>query len=99
MDKCTACGDCTQVCPVSLDSLYDERLVDRKAVYKPYAQSVPGAYSIDKRDKSPCTNACPNAVNAHGYVAMIAQGKYQEAMEVITRTLPLPGVLGRICPQ
>jgi heterodisulfide reductase subunit A-like polyferredoxin len=99
MDKCTACGDCTQVCPVSLESLYDERLVDRKAVYKPYAQSVPGAYSIDKRDKSPCTNACPNAVNAHGYVAMIAQGKYQEAMEVITRTLPLPGVLGRICPH
>ena len=87
------------MCPVSLESLYEERLVDRKAVYKPYAQSVPGAYSIDKRDKSPCTNACPNAVNAHGYVAMIAQGKYQEAMEVITRTLPLPGVLGRICPH
>jgi heterodisulfide reductase subunit A-like polyferredoxin len=99
MDKCTACGDCTQVCPVSLESLYDECLIDRKAVYKPYAQAVPGAYTIDKRDQSPCTNACPNAVNAHGYVAMIAQGKYQEALEVITRTLPLPGVLGRICPH
>ena len=87
------------MCPVSLESLYEECLVDRKAVYKPYAQAVPGAYSIDKRDQSPCTNACPNAVNAHGYVAMIAQGKYQEALEVITRTLPLPGVLGRICPH
>jgi heterodisulfide reductase subunit A-like polyferredoxin len=84
---------------VSLESLYDECLIDRKAVYKPYAQAVPGAYSIDKRDQSPCTHACPNAVNAHGYVAMIAQGKYPEAMEVITRTLPLPGVLGRICPH
>jgi len=68
-------------------------------VYKPYAQAVPGAYSIDKRDSSPCTHACPNHVNAHGYVAMIAQGKYTEALEVITRTLPLPGVLGRICPH
>ncbi len=87
------------MCPVSLESLYDERLKDRKAVYKPYAQAVPGAYSIDKRDQSPCTHACPNSVNAHGYVAMIAQGKYQEALEVITRTLPLPGVLGRICPH
>ena len=48
-------------------------------------------------DRSPCTNACPNNVNAHGYVAMIAQEKYQEALEVITRTLPLPGVIGRIC--
>ena len=87
------------MCPVSLESLYDERLSDRKAVYKPYAQAVPGAYSIDKRDQSPCTHACPNSVNAHGYVAMIAQGKYREALEVITRTLPLPGVLGRICPH
>ncbi len=30
---------------------------------------------------------------------MIAQGKYKEALEVITRTLPLPGVIGRICPH
>jgi heterodisulfide reductase subunit A-like polyferredoxin len=84
---------------VSLESLYDEGLIDKKATYKPYAQAVPGAYAIDKRDQSPCTNACPNAVNAHGYVSMIAQGKYEEALEVITRTLPLPGVLGRICPH
>jgi heterodisulfide reductase subunit A-like polyferredoxin len=84
---------------VSLESLYDEGLKDRQAVYKPYAQAVPGAYSIDKRDQSPCTHACPNSVNAHGYVAMIARGKYLEALEVITRTLPLPGVLGRICPH
>ena len=87
------------MCPVSLESLYDEGLIDKKATYKPYAQAVPGAYAIDKRDQSPCTNACPNAVNAHGYVSMIAQGKYEEALEVITRTLPLPGVLGRICPH
>ncbi|MBW2573138.1 MAG: FAD-dependent oxidoreductase, partial [Deltaproteobacteria bacterium] len=30
---------------------------------------------------------------------MIAQEKYTEALEIITRTLPLPGVLGRICPH
>ncbi len=30
---------------------------------------------------------------------MIAQEKYQEALEIITRTLPLPGVIGRICPH
>ncbi len=30
---------------------------------------------------------------------MIVQGKYQEALEVITKTLPLPGVIGRICPH
>jgi len=99
LGKCTGCGDCADVCPVSLPDLYDEGLCDRKAVYKPYAQAIPGAYSVDKRDHSPCTIACPNHVNVHGYVAMIAQGKYQEALEIITRTLPLPGVIGRICPH
>lgn len=84
---------------MSLPSLFEQGLGDRKATYRPYAQAVPGAYSIDKKDRSPCTNACPNNVNAHGYVAMIANGKYEQALEVITRSLPLPGVIGRICPH
>jgi heterodisulfide reductase subunit A-like polyferredoxin len=84
---------------VTLPSEFDLDLGARKATYKPYAQAIPGGYMIDKRDRSPCTNACPNHVNAHGYVALIAQGKYREAMEVILRTLPFPGVIGRICPH
>jgi len=99
LDKCTGCGDCAQVCPVTMPSEFDRALGPRKATYKPYAQAIPGGYVIDKRDKSPCTNACPNNVNAHAYVALIAQGKYREAMEVILRTLPFPGVVGRICPH
>ena len=99
LDKCTGCGDCAQVCPVTMPSEFDRALGPRKATYKPYAQAIPGGYVIDKRDKSPCTNACPNNVNAHAYVALIAQGRYQEAMEVILRTLPFPGVIGRICPH
>jgi len=78
---------------------FDENLGTRKATYKLYAQAIPGAYVIEKLDKSPCTNKCPNHVNAHGYVALISQGKYREAMEVIMNTLPLPGVIGRVCPH
>ncbi len=99
LDKCTACGDCATVCPVSLGSEFEQGLSKRKAAYKPYAQAIPGGYAIDKRDRSPCTNACPNEVNAHAYVALIAEGRYPEAMDVIMRNLPLPGVIGRICPH
>jgi heterodisulfide reductase subunit A-like polyferredoxin len=99
LEKCTACGDCVQVCPVTLKNDFEQGLSTRKATYKPYAQAIPSAYMIEKRDTSPCTNACPNHVNAHAYVALIARGKYKEAMEVIFRTLPLPGVIGRICPH
>jgi heterodisulfide reductase subunit A-like polyferredoxin len=99
LEKCTGCGDCAEVCPVSMPSEFDEAVGSRKATYKPYAQAIPGGYRIDKRDRSPCTNACPNNVNAHAYVALIRQGKYREAMEVILRTLPFPGTIGRICPH
>lgn len=99
LEKCTACGDCAKVCPVSLPSLFEQGLGDRKAVYKPYAQAVPGSFLITKLDPSPCTGACPNTVNAHGYIALIGEKKYKEALEVITRNLPMPGVIGRICPH
>ncbi|NOR10237.1 MAG: NAD(P)-binding protein [Desulfovibrionaceae bacterium] len=99
LDKCTGCGDCAEVCPVSVPSEFDQGLGSRKAIFKPYAQAIPGGYMIEKLDRSPCTNGCPGQVNAHAYVALIAQGKYREAMEVILRTLPFPGVIGRICPH
>ncbi|MBA3037086.1 MAG: 4Fe-4S ferredoxin, partial [Desulfobacterium sp.] len=34
-----------------------------------------------------------------GYVQMVGQGKYKEALQIIMEDLPLPGVLGRICPH
>ena len=38
-------------------------------------------------------------MNAHGYVKMVGAKKYKEALEVITRNLPMPGSIGRICPH
>ena len=98
-DACTACGDCTEVCPVLRPSEYDMELVDRKATYKPYAQAIPGGFAIDKRDTAPCRMACPANLNVQGYVQMVKEGKYREAVEIIMRDLPLPGVLGRVCPH
>jgi len=97
--KCTACGDCAEACPVLLPSEYDEGLVDRKAAYKKYAQAIPGAFAIQKADKAPCRLACPANLNVQGYVQMVGQGKYREALKIIMEDLPLPGVLGRICPH
>ena len=57
MAKCTSCGDCAEVCPVSLPSEYDEGFSIRKAVYKQYAQAVPGAFVIQKADRAPCRMA------------------------------------------
>jgi len=84
---------------VILPNEYDEGLSVKKAAYKRYAQAIPGAFAIDKKDKAPCRLACPAGINVQGYVQMVKQGKYEEALKIIMEDLPLPGVLGRICPH
>ena len=87
------------MCPVELPSEYDHGLATRRAAYKKYAQAIPGAFAIQKTDKAPCRLACPAGLNVQGYVQMVKEGKYKEALQIIMEDLPLPGVLGRICPH
>ncbi len=95
--KCVGCGDCAEVCPVSLPDPYEEGLKDRRAVYRLYAQAVPTAYAIEKLGTAPCRGACPAGQRAQGYIALIAQGRYREALRVITEDNPFPSVCGRTC--
>ncbi|NQV19283.1 MAG: CoB--CoM heterodisulfide reductase iron-sulfur subunit A family protein [Armatimonadetes bacterium] len=46
--KCTGCGVCSEKCPVSVDSKFDEGLGKRKAIYSPFPQAVPNKPVIDK---------------------------------------------------
>ncbi len=46
---------------------------------------------------APCQEACPTHQNIPDYLWLVAHGKPREAMEVILRTNPLPGVTGNIC--
>ena len=96
---CTGCGECVNVCPVSLPSEWDEGLGVRKAIYRSFPQAVPITFCIDKKDRAPCVITCPAGINVQGYVQLIGQGKYREAIELIRERLPLPGVLGRVCPH
>jgi heterodisulfide reductase subunit A-like polyferredoxin len=97
--KCTGCGECPEACPVHISSQFDEGLVDRKAIYRPYAQAFPNIFTIEKGDRAPCGLTCPAHINVQGYVALLGVGKYAEALSLIRQDLPLPGVLGRICPH
>ncbi len=95
--KCSSCGDCVQVCPVAQSSEFEGGLTTRKAIYKRYPQAIPGAFAISKRGASPCKIACPAHISVQGYVALIAQGKYKEALNLIREENPFPAVCGRVC--
>jgi len=96
---CTGCGDCENVCPVVRPSEWDEGLGMRKAIYRAFPQAVPITFAIEKMDRAPCVIACPAGINVQGYVQLIGQGRYREAVQLIMERLPLPGVLGRVCPH
>ncbi|HEX3011423.1 MAG TPA: FAD-dependent oxidoreductase [Syntrophomonadaceae bacterium] len=49
--------------------------------------------------KSPCSNACPAEIDVQGYVGLIANRKYKEAVEVLKTKLPIPASIGRVCPH
>lgn len=53
-DKCTACGNCREVCPVAVPDQWNENLMYRKAIYKPFPQSVPDVYTIDNENCIKC---------------------------------------------
>lgn len=53
-DKCIACGKCAEVCSVDVPDEWNEKLKLRKAIYKPFPQSVPDVYTIDEKNCIRC---------------------------------------------
>lgn len=49
--------------------------------------------------KAPCSLACPAGTDCQGYVGLIANGEYEEALKLIKKRIPLPAAIGRVCPH
>ncbi len=97
LTKCVGCGDCVDVCPVVIPDNFNEGLSQRHAAHKLYPQAVPNAYAIEKLGIAPCRDACPSGQRAQGYIALIREGRYEDALRVIKEDNPFPGICGRIC--
>jgi heterodisulfide reductase subunit A2 len=72
MEKCIACGLCSEKCPKKVPNEYDGALSNRKAIFVKYAQAVPLKYVIDpiqclyltKGKCGNCEKVCPvGAIN------------------------------------
>jgi heterodisulfide reductase subunit A len=46
-EDCSACGECSKVCPMTAPNEFDAGLALRHAIYTPFAQAVPSTYIID----------------------------------------------------
>ncbi|MDR9757814.1 MAG: FAD-dependent oxidoreductase [Thermoanaerobacterales bacterium] len=49
--------------------------------------------------RGPCINACPAHADVQGYVGLIANKQYREALALIKEYMPIPASIGRVCPH
>lgn len=79
----------------------DERKKNFKEVALGYDEET--AISEAKRclncKHRPCVSGCPVNIAIPDFIQLVAQGKFEEAYQVIAKTSALPAVCGRVCPQ
>lgn len=66
-DKCTSCGKCVEVCPITAPNEYEYGIGERKAIFLPFEGAYPNQYVIDPGTCTfcgKCVEVCPeNAIN------------------------------------
>ena len=98
-DLCTGCGSCVEVCPIEVPSDFEQGLAPRKAIYKLYPQAIPSTFAVTKRGTAPCRDACPANISVQGYVALAKAGRFEEALALVRKDNPFPGISGLACPR
>jgi len=56
-----------------------------------------GEFGIHTEAGPTCSSACPAGVDVKAYVNLIADKRFEQAVDVIRRSNPFPGVCGRVC--
>src|SRR5260370_1319770 len=69
-------------------------VADRQATWQSWRTWL-GERKEDLR--APCQAACPVGTNAGLYVSLIAEGRYDEALQVAAEPNPFPAICGRVC--
>jgi len=112
-DKCVACGECVETCPVGALKLGQKICTKTPIPEKKRPLPYDTEWGPDKWDPeyrtnrqvvvdtgtSPCKAECPAHIGIQGYIKLASQGRYTEALELIKRENPFPAVCGRICPR
>ncbi len=112
-EKCVACGQCVENCPVNALQLGQKVCSSRPVVEKIVREDTPRdtewtpehwnpEYRTNRKNvvdtgTAPCKTECPAHIAIQGYIKLAALGKYTDALELIKKENPFPAVCGRIC--
>ena len=110
-EKCVACGQCTDRCANNAIQM-GQKLCSKTPIEHPRKELpdeiewTPEHWNPEHRTNreyvapegtAPCKTACPAHSAVQGYLKLVAQGRYLEALELIKKENPLPAVCGRVC--
>ncbi len=96
-NRCETCGVCLKACPA--EAIPDFRHEPDSLRGKLYAGSDadPRINVTKVFDLPNCQAACPIKQDVRGYMRLIAEGRYGEAIELIREANPLPSVCAYVC--
>jgi len=102
---CYHCAEpvCAFVCPNEAITKRDEDgivVIDRDKCREEKTCGIispAGGNGLYGEQEAPCQVTCPAHLHIPAYIALIAKGKFREALELIRRRMPLPSVCGRVC--
>lgn len=113
IDKCVACGKCVEYCPsgaVKLGQKLNTKNGPIKYSKHELPDHMPWGkdkWDEDYRDKNrincyqtgtaPCKVACPAHIAVEGYIKMVKEGRFRDALALIKKDNPFPAVCGRVC--
>ncbi len=109
--KCVACAQCVEVCPANALKLGQKLCTTVNIAPSSYVKLSDHivskeVWNPDYRENredvlpsgtAPCKVACPAHIPVQGYLKLAAQGRYEDALDLIRTENPLPAVCGRIC--
>ncbi len=100
MSKCTMCIDRLQqglkpICVLSC-SMRALEFGPIDELMQKYGE-IRQIEEMPKRDFAPCRIACPAGFSPEGYIKLVSEGKFEEAIKLFREETPFVGVLGRTC--
>lgn len=113
IDKCVACGKCVEYCPSGAVKLGQKLNTKNGPIKYPkhelpdYMPWGKDKWDEDYRDKNrvncyqtgtaPCKVACPAHIAVEGYIKMVKEGRFRDALALIKKDNPFPAICGRVC--
>lgn len=112
-EKCVACGQCVENCQMNAlrlgQKLCSTKPIEIRPSETPAEQIWSKAHwnenwrenreNVVESGTAPCKTNCPAHIAVQGYIKLAAQGRYQEALELIKKENPFPAICGRVCPK